>query len=176
MEPISAPFIPCAHCGATLRLPFVATADDSTVTRVQNARLLMGRGFSVGSYPSASHLLEEFVQYQQLGGSPNMFADLIILDYNMGPTSIDGVAAVASLRKQGYDLPIVILSASEEDSLRARCLEAGATELVAKPMTKEKAMDLHRLVREKNHVPSQTLPQSSASTVSQSRFAVADAC
>ena len=57
--------------------------------------------------------------------------DVLVLDINM--PDIDGVAVTERLRRDGYDLPICILSARDEIPDRVAGLEAGADDYLVKP-------------------------------------------
>lgn len=57
--------------------------------------------------------------------------DIMVLDVNM--PDLDGVAVATRLRRDGYDLPICILSARDEISDRVAGLEAGADDYLVKP-------------------------------------------
>jgi CheY-like chemotaxis protein len=58
--------------------------------------------------------------------------DLILMDWQM--PVLDGVNATARLRQAGYDSPIVALSASTMKSERQIFLNAGANQVLAKPV------------------------------------------
>ncbi len=57
--------------------------------------------------------------------------DIMVLDVNM--PDLDGVSIATRLRRDGYDLPICILSARDEISDRVAGLEAGADDYLVKP-------------------------------------------
>ncbi len=56
----------------------------------------------------------------------------IVCDVNMPGT--DGLTLVQSLRHSGYRDPIVVVSASTEESVRNSALEAGANHFYSKPV------------------------------------------
>lgn len=61
-------------------------------------------------------------------------ADLLVVDYLM--PHMDGIAFIEALRQSRphKDLPIVMVTAAEERSVRRRALEAGATDFLQKPV------------------------------------------
>lgn len=56
--------------------------------------------------------------------------DLVLMDINM--PEIDGVKAVRQLRDDGYNNPIVILTASESEQDRERAINAGCDDYILK--------------------------------------------
>ena len=64
--------------------------------------------------------------------------DLILMDVQM--PVMDGISAVKRLRKEGYQKPIVALTAHALKEERQRCLEAGFDEHVAKPINQKELL------------------------------------
>ncbi len=62
--------------------------------------------------------------------------DLLILDINL-PGSINGIEAAKVLRDEGFEPPILVLSASGLDEDKKRAREAGCSDFMSKPFTPE---------------------------------------
>ena len=110
---------------------FIALADDGVVDRALHARLLLKCGCSTLCFHDASDLMDDFQAFIGVGGKPNIYADAILLDFDM-PKMTGGVATDL-LRKGGYGGPIVVLTGNA--SVEAMCMAAGATVVLKKPLT-----------------------------------------
>ncbi|MCQ8103918.1 response regulator [Methylomonas sp. SURF-2] len=65
--------------------------------------------------------------------------DLIVLDISM--TGIDGIETAIQLRQQGWDMPVVVLSANAYPADRLVALNAGCTDFLSKPLNVEELME-----------------------------------
>jgi signal transduction histidine kinase/DNA-binding response OmpR family regulator len=98
--------------------------------------------------------------------------DVILMDMQM--PELDGYGAAASLRAAGVEIPIVALTANAMAEDRAKCLAAGCSEYLAKPVERQQLLEmvsrfLHKVdagddasAEASNPAPVSTAPNSSA--------------
>ncbi|HYJ22140.1 MAG TPA: response regulator transcription factor [Solirubrobacterales bacterium] len=119
--------------------------DDDTGIREALRRGLDLDGFLVAEAPDGDAAL------QALASTP---PDVVVLDVVM--PGISGVEIVRRLRRDGFSLPICILSARDDVDDRVAGLAAGADDYVVKPFSvAELSARLHALVRLHRERPGQ---------------------
>lgn len=117
--------------------PHLLVVDDDARLRALLQRFLAEQGFRVtgaGDAAAARHALA------------NMSFDLVVLDVMMpGET---GVELVESLRREGQDVPILMLTARGSPDDRIAGLEAGVDDYLAKPFDpRELALRIRTILR-----------------------------
>ena len=103
---------------------------------------LVRSGVSVAIAPNGEAALAEVASASERGKP----FDLVLMDIQM--PVMDGCTATAELRRRGYGAPILALTARATTSDRGRCLDAGCTDYLTKPITRErlvKAVATHAL-------------------------------
>jgi len=100
----------------------VLVVDDDPAIIVALERGLRVEGFDVRSANGGVEALHAVEEREP---------DVMVLDINM--PDLDGVSVTRTLRANGHDVPICILSANDEVSDRVAGLEAGADDYLVKP-------------------------------------------
>ncbi|UCH63433.1 MAG: response regulator [Fidelibacterota bacterium] len=61
--------------------------------------------------------------------------DIILTDLLM--PELGGLELLEALREQGFAIPVIIITANIQESVRRRCLELGAAAVVSKPICED---------------------------------------
>jgi FixJ family two-component response regulator len=101
----------------------IAIVDDDLAVRKALARLLSASSFDVTTYGSA----REFID------SENPAPQCLVLDLQM--PEVSGLDLQHHLRRCGREIPTIFITAFNEPGLRERCLSAGASALLIKPLS-----------------------------------------
>ena len=99
----------------------ILIVDDDTKLLAFVARQLRAEGYTVESAMDGQECLDKAAEW-----SPN----LIVLDLSM--PVMDGIEALARLR-EWYEGPIIILSATDEETKKVQALDLGADDYLTKP-------------------------------------------
>lgn len=103
-------------------MPHVLLIEDDALVRKLLEKRLQQAGWQVSTLRDGRDALEHCRQLRP---------DLLLLD--LGLPHVDGLSVVETLRDQGIDLPILVLTAYELPHLRATVQGTGANDLVHKP-------------------------------------------
>ncbi|WP_322892270.1 hybrid sensor histidine kinase/response regulator [Yoonia sp. 72] len=114
----------------------VLLVEDNPVNREVAVALLRSFGAKVATAEDG-HIGLERVQQESF--------DLVLMDLQM--PVMDGLAATRAIRALGIELPIVGLTANAFAEDRQRCLDAGMTDFMAKPVTRDKLGSVLRSFR-----------------------------
>jgi CheY-like chemotaxis protein len=116
----------------------VLIVEDDMRTMFAMARMLAGHGVNPIKAENGERALA------MLGEHPDV--DLVLMDMMM--PVLDGYEATQRIRKLGSfaRLPIVALTAKAMKEDRQRCLEAGATDYLSKPVDPDRLVSLMRVL------------------------------
>jgi FixJ family two-component response regulator len=104
----------------------ISVVDDDESVREALSGLLRSLGFAVSAFASA----EEFLASDQLAS-----ADCLILDVRM--PGMGGIELQRQLVAGHYEIPVIFITAHEEDGMRARSLSDGVGAVLIKPFSEE---------------------------------------
>jgi CheY-like chemotaxis protein len=108
----------------------VLVADDDPLVRRMTARLLHNAGFAVTMAQDGVDLLAQH-QRAALERWPHEPFDVILSDVDM--PRCDGFGALRNLRDRSIYTPVVFMTGRCDAATRARALELGAVDVLAKP-------------------------------------------
>lgn len=118
----------------------VAIVDDDTSVRVALARLLAVHKIDCRTYPSAPAFLAAL---------PSAMPACLIVDVNM--PEMTGLDLQRELLKLGVDIPTIVITAVEDESIAASATSLGAEAFLFKPMSREALMAaINSAVRKRN--------------------------
>ena len=107
-------------------IPLISIVDDDDLARASMENLVRSLGFSARTYASA----ESFLQSASIEETR-----CLILDVQM--PKMTGVELQDHLSDNGFDIPIIFITAYPDETIKARALNAGAICFLHKPL------DLH---------------------------------
>lgn len=105
---------------------FMAVIDDDASVRKALARLLRASGYEVEAFASGTEFLESIDK-----GIP----DCLVLDMHM--PSVTGLDVQAALLARDVHVPIIFITAYDDQGLRDRAMEQGAVAFLRKPLTEQ---------------------------------------
>ncbi len=117
----------------------ILLAEDNRVNQVVARRMLEKLGVTVYLAENGREAVEQ---------ASTMDFDLILMDCQM--PEMDGYEAVGELRRRGYTIPVVAMTANALAGDRQRCLDAGMDDYITKPVKQEKLVRmLHKWMKSK---------------------------
>ena len=108
----------------------ISIIDDDESVREALWGLVRSVGFAVSTFASA----EEFVNSDQLGNT-----DCLILDVCM--PGMSGIELQRRLVAGHYEVPVIFITAHEDEGMRAKALRDGAEAVLIKPFGEEALLD-----------------------------------
>ncbi len=120
--------------------------DDPAIQKLVRVNL-KARGYAVDTASSGEEALQLF--------QPGNY-DLVILDLIL--PGLDGLAVCEYIRERS-DVPVVVLSAREDEELKVRALDSGADDYVTKPFSQEEMLARVRAVMRRAKVGTSDKPQ-----------------
>jgi FixJ family two-component response regulator len=106
--------------------PFISIIDDDESVREALWGLVRSVGFAVSTFASA----EEFLNSGHFGN-----ADCLILDVCM--PGMGGIELQRQLVAGRHDVPVIFITAHEDEGVRTRALKGGAEAFLIKPFSEE---------------------------------------
>jgi FixJ family two-component response regulator len=108
----------------------IAVIDDNPSMLQGLNRLLSAHGFRVQTFASAESFLEDVAKYE---------ADCLLLDVHLGGMS--GIDLRRILTSSGTDLPVIFMTAIDNDATRREAIEAGCIAYLRKPFLAKLLID-----------------------------------
>jgi FixJ family two-component response regulator len=104
------------------RMRTIAVIDDNPSLLSGLNRLLSAHGFRVQTFTSAELFLESFAECE---------ADCLLLDIHLG--GISGIDLQRRLMSSGVDLPVIFMTAIDNEATRQEAFDAGCVAYLRKP-------------------------------------------
>jgi FixJ family two-component response regulator len=110
--------------------PKIAIIDDDDSVRIGLTRLLMSSQYRTSAFSS----VEDF-----LATLHDDTPQCILVDYRM--PRMTGLELQSHLQKAGVAVPIIIITAHNEPTIRENCIKAGVSAFLIKPVSKKTLLD-----------------------------------
>ena len=104
----------------------IAIVDDDATVATALRRLCLASDFDANTFPSGRAFLDSLAERRP---------DCVILDLHM--PGMNGLDVLQQLARVLPALPVIVITAHDEPSSRARCLAAGARGYLSKPVGDE---------------------------------------
>jgi len=113
--------------GMAAASPWIAIVDDDPAVLRGLARLLRTHALQTRTYASAHEFLAALPS-----GLPECLPECLIVDWQM--PDMNGLELLQQLRRQGIQVPTIVISAHGSAGAQERCISAGARAFLAKPL------------------------------------------
>jgi two-component system chemotaxis response regulator CheY len=110
-------------------MPKVLVVDDAAFMRMRCAKLLTENGYSVDEAENGQEAIDKYIDIKP---------DLVLMDITM--PVMDGLTAVAEIKKIDPDAKIVMCSALGQQNTVMSAIKAGAKDFIVKPYQPEKIL------------------------------------
>lgn len=110
-------------------MPKVLLVDDAAFMRMRCAKLLTENGYSVDEAENGLEAVDKYIAIKP---------DLVLMDITM--PVMDGLTAVAEIKKVDPDAKIVMCSALGQQNTVMSAIKAGAKDFIVKPYQPEKIL------------------------------------
>jgi FixJ family two-component response regulator len=108
----------------------IAVVDDDAAMRQSIQRLLQARGYTVSIFESAEAFLESELSESAVG---------LVIDIHLGGMS--GIELRRQLSPEMSKIPIVFITAHDDDTTRIKALAAGCVDYLQKPFAADRLTD-----------------------------------
>jgi len=108
----------------------VLVTDDSSFLRRITCKILHDAGHQTLEGANGIECLQRLEQDQP---------DIVFLDLVM--PEMDGFAVLRALKEQGHAVPVIVLTADIQDTVRKECLQLGAIGFINKPPSVDKVLN-----------------------------------
>lgn len=112
----------------------VLIIDDSSFQRKIISSILAAEGYEIICAENGVEGLKNVA---------DLHPDMIVLDLLM--PGMNGTEVMEQIHRQGFQIPIIVLTADIQESTKQRCIEMGAARFINKPVKKD---ELRTAVRE----------------------------
>ena len=105
---------------------FIIIVDDDESVRRSLCRLLRSLNFEADAFSSANEFLEIL---------PDIMPDCLILDVRM--PKVNGLNLQKELANRNYKIPIIFITAYEDEQTSVQAMKAGAVAFIQKPFNEQ---------------------------------------
>lgn len=124
-----------AGTGDAPRMPRVLLADDDPELREYLAKRLRGAGYEVLESADGAGVLDVIGSLLVERKPPSDMPDIVVLDVRM--PGINGLQVLCGLRNADWPLPVLIVTAREDEGVSDEVTRLGANGLLRKPFSAE---------------------------------------